>query len=70
MREIHLVEFLKYISDNNYGNTYMYTKLHWSEFDRYLLVQVLSSIVKWSSGNIYNPLPKQINGEWWSVPKV
>ena len=45
-----------YTNGNNYGITYI--KLHWSEFYRYPIVPVFSLIVKWSSGDFYNPLLK------------
>ena len=45
----------KYTNGNNYEITY--TSLYWGEFDRYLLVPVMSSIAKSSTVDFYNPLP-------------
>ena len=57
-----------YTNGNKYGITY--TKLHRSEFDRYLLVPVLSSIAIWSSVDFYNLLPNQLNDEDQPVPTI
>ena len=43
----------------------MFTKLNLSDFDRYLVILVLSLIVKWNSVDFYNPLPNQIE---WRMP--
>ena len=44
--------------------------MHWSEFDRYILVPKLSLIAKWSCVNFFNPLPYQLNSECRSVPTL
>ena len=55
---------VSYTNINNYGITYI--KLHWGEFEQYLLVPVLSSIAKRHSVDFYNPC-NRLNCECWSV---
>ena len=45
--------FTSYTNGKKYGIAYF--KLPWSEFHQYQLVQVLSSTVKWSAVDFYNP---------------
>ena len=48
-------------------------KLHWEEFDQYLLVLLLPMLhlnVKWSNAKLYNPLPNELNCDCRSVPTI